>query len=843
MEPPSTVLLPQRSQSTAALLARNPRLAAAALFNAIGAFLFGLDNSYIGPLEEMHSFQQLMNNGSSLAPIQAGLTTGIFSCTAFAVSFPAITAFLLERFGRRRGIGIGGSLCLVAIVLQASSRSLHVFWLGRAVAGGAIGLLTCVVPLFNGELASAELRGALVGLFQVGVNAGMCVAALIADAVRDAPSGWALSIWFQGLFALCLVLGSICMPESPRWLCMERRPEEARASLVRMRRDKTAEQVNDELAEIVRACETERRDRDDFRWRTFCSGYSLRVVLVGVAIQLLQNFGGVLVFVWWSVKIFGIVTAATGVSAFRLNTLQNVVNLVATVPGTFLVDRVGRRKLLLASSLGCLAANLTIMLVGILAVPAACARAPSPEVCADTPPAVGWVIVLAVYAFWAAFAFGWGMTAWALCGEIFPQAYRSTAIGFCVMTNQGVNFVIGFFMPSLLRAFGFWSFGISVVCSMLAVAFAHWIPETKGCTLEAITALFERKLGARASSGSTREGGCTSAADSQAQMKAPSSAWCELVEPRCLEYMWSRSRLRKLARRRKRGAEKLSCQSDPPTPDAAMSTTSYPASKISHFDLVPGNCNTTTKDPMVRPPDMRLVTALASKGPTLAEALKKMNMGPSGRETKLQQLTTRDVLMLPDLFEPSSGFVMPPDPWDKGDGTTKTIYQRLVEEIHHAGKAEASYQGNGQHEKAFSTDKDGMFKDDAGGLFKAWHKTTARAAGDGLADSNGRDGNGHLIVNDRDSRWQQAQARGEAPMYDAVHGRIEEFFKMRIQGKVRPLASRCANTPRGPPIRATPSLLLASPCSPRGVTVWIQPARAAAVQPLPRHVQLEALSS
>ena len=156
---------------------------------------------------------------------------------------------------------------------------------------------------------------------------------------------------------------------------------------------------------------------------------------------------------------------------------------------------------------------------------------------APTTLMLGWAIAPTSVpaAFWAAFAFGWGMTVWALCGEIFPQAYRSTAIGFCVMTNQGVNFVIGFFMPSLLRAFGFWSFGISVVCSMLAVAFAHWIPETKGCTLEAITALFERKLGARASSGSTREGGCTSAADSQAQMKASSSAWCELVQPRCLE--------------------------------------------------------------------------------------------------------------------------------------------------------------------------------------------------------------------------------------------------------------------------------------------------------------------
>ena len=84
---------------------------------------------------------------------------------------------------------------------------------------------------------------------------------------------------------------------------------------------------------------------------------------------------------------------------------------------------------------------------------------------------------------------------------------------------------------------------------------------------------------------------------------------------------------------------------------------------------MPGNQNTTTKEPMPRPPDMRLVTALASKGPTLPEALKSMNMGPSGRETALQQLTTRDVLMIPDLFEPSSGFVVPPDPWDKGDGT------------------------------------------------------------------------------------------------------------------------------------------------------------------------------
>ncbi len=192
----------------------------------------------------------------------------------------------------------------------------------------------------------------------------------------------------------------------------------------------------------------------------------------------------------------------------------------------------------------------------------------------------------------------------------------------------------------------------------------------------------------------------------------------------------------------------------------------FPVSKHSHFDLVPGHQNTTTKEPMKRPPDMRLVTALASKGKNLAETMRKMNMGPSGRPTMLQTLTTRDVVMIPDLFEPSSGFVMPPDPWD--NGTEKTIYQRLVEEIHHAGKHEARARGGNPQfqDKCFSTDKDGIFKTDDNGLFKAWHKTTPQAAGDGLA--SGRDGNGHLIVNDRDERWRMAQQRGEAPMYTAV---------------------------------------------------------------------------
>ena len=159
----------------------------------------------------------------------------------------------------------------------------------------------------------------------------------------------------------------------------------------------------------------------------------------------------------------------------------------------------------------------------------------------------------------------------------------------------------------------------------------------------------------------------------------------------------------------------------------------YPASKRSHFSLIPGHQNTTTKETMRRPPDMRLVTAMASKGTTLAKTLTAMNMGPSGRGTMLQTLTTRDVVMIPDLFEVSSGFVMPPDPWEKGDGISKTIYQRLVEEIHHAGNHEARVSGNQGpfQDKCFSTGGDGVFKEDENGLFKVHNRTppcTIRAA-------------------------------------------------------------------------------------------------------------------
>jgi len=194
---------------------------------------------------------------------------------------------------------------------------------------------------------------------------------------------------------------------------------------------------------------------------------------------------------------------------------------------------------------------------------------------------------------------------------------------------------------------------------------------------------------------------------------------------------------------------------------------------------VPGSKNTTTKEPMLRPPDMRLVTALASKGPTLPECLSAMNMGPSGRQMVLQQLTTRDVVMIPDLFSESSGFKMPSDPFDKGDGVEKTIYQRLMEEIHHAGQAGEFKPAPPRPGFQADTRPEG---DDAQGLFKAWHKTTMDSAGDGLGN-DGRSGNGHLIVNDRDDRWGRAQAAGKAPMYTAVHKRIEDFFQMKIQGK------------------------------------------------------------
>ena len=528
-----------RAVSTAVLLMRNPRLAAAACYNTIGAFLFGLDNSYIGPLEEMPSFQRVFNDGHALDPFQAGITTGIFSISAFVVSFPPITASVLDRFGRRRGIAFGGVLCLLGITVQALSRSLPLFWVGRAVAGCAIGVLTCVVPLYNGELASAELRGALIGMFQIGVNAGMFVAALFADAVKDLAHGWALSIWVQGLFAATLVVGSLAMPESPRWLMMESRPAAARHALARMRRDRSAAHVERELDEIRTACEVERSERARFRWATFCSGYSLKIILVGVTIQWLQQFTGVLVFVWWSVKIFSIVSLATGVSAFRLNTIQNLLNLLATVPGLFLVDRVGRRPLLFVSSCGCLVANLTAMVVGLMAVPPACAKHPDAEVCAGTPAAAGWAIVLSVYAFWIFFAFGWGLTAWAVVGEMFPQAYRSTALAFCVQTNQGCNFLIAFFMPKLLASTGFASFAIFVVSCCACAAFSVWLPETSGVPLERVTALFESKLGQRRSDAAVGDTprGCSTNGSSSAALELPSRSstkprgghWRELV--------------------------------------------------------------------------------------------------------------------------------------------------------------------------------------------------------------------------------------------------------------------------------------------------------------------------
>lgn len=156
-------------------------------------------------------------------------------------------------------------------------------------------------------------------------------------------------------------------------------------------------------------------------------------------------------------------------------------------------------------------------------------------------------------------------------------------------------------------------------------------------------------------------------------------------------------------------------------------STRFAPSTQCRYNLVPGHQNTTTKEPLPRPPEIRLVTSLASKGTTLSDSLHRMNMGPTGSHSSLQHLSTRDVVMVPDLFEQGSGFVYPPDPFCN-DSSNKSIYERLVSEIHHASRVESHGGKGGRKGKGGGKGVGGKGDhrpegDDANGLFKAWHKT------------------------------------------------------------------------------------------------------------------------
>ncbi len=470
-----------------------------ALFSSLGGFLFGVDIGYISGVEVMASFRDDLNDGNLMDDTTMGMITAIFALGALVAASPPASEALMRAMSRRGAIVAAAATFCVGATAQGVSFNVPSVLVGRFVSGASIGVLSSHVPVYMSELAAAEERGKLVALYQLAITLGIMVAFWLNFFLRDTRHGWRISVLAQLLPGCVLAIGMTGMPLSPRGLVTRKRRTEALKVLQEIR--PSGADVDLELREIE-ASHAEEMAMGEATWAQFCSGPVAKIGAVGVTSMLLQQLSGMNVFMFYGPRV----CEAIGLSGFLFTAIAGVVNFVATFPAILLVDRYGRARLMQFSAVGMAVACAGLALVGNVAM--VCHAAPhgvgqGEQQCVIESPPAKYTAAACVFFFIANFAYGWGPVPWVLCSEIFPTQYRAKGVGLTTSCSWLGTFIIGYFPPMLISSIGFNTFWVFFCFNVAALGFALWLPETRGRSLEQVTAVFYRKFERLPSKGAT----------------------------------------------------------------------------------------------------------------------------------------------------------------------------------------------------------------------------------------------------------------------------------------------------------------------------------------------------
>lgn len=432
---------------------------------ALGGLLFGLDQGFIAnSLETIKTVYKLDLKGAE--HYSSILATGSI--------FGALLAGVFARFfGRKKSLLLAGFLFSAASGLSAFLPHLHVLFACRFALGFAVGIASFIVPLYLSETAPAGIRGAMGTLFQLLITIGIFLISVtnvsIVHLIVDPR--YALSVMFVVIvvFALLMFLGCFLLPESPRWLLLKGRKEQAVQVLTKVLN--TDEEVGREIAGIESTLH-----QPGARIGIVFRKYFFKVLLVGVGLQMFQQLVGINVMIYYAPTILGYAGLTGLIGMMTVPT----VNMLFTFPAIHLVDKWGRKKLLYVGA-GCMfitmvAAGVAFHLVG---------QVSDPSLVGGLPKTILLVSVI-VYIF--GFAVSWGPVAWLVCSEIFPLEGREIGMTITTMVNWTFAGLLMDNALTFMRTYGNSSifFLFSGFCVAAVFFVALFVPETKGVNLEAI---------------------------------------------------------------------------------------------------------------------------------------------------------------------------------------------------------------------------------------------------------------------------------------------------------------------------------------------------------------------
>jgi MFS transporter, SP family, galactose:H+ symporter len=441
----------------------------AALFAALGGLLFGYDTGVI-------------SGALIFIKREFGLTTAAEEVVVSGVLLGATIGAVFggkaaDLFGRRRVLLVTAAIFGIGALASAVAPSPAILIISRVVLGLAIGLASTNVPVYLSEVAPPHARGWVVSLFQLAVTIGIVVAYLT-DYAFAGVEGWRWMLGLAVVPALVFGIGMFFLPETPRWLIRGGHHEVAQRVLVRIRE---LSDVNVEIEEIKASLA---QQAESGHWTDLLRRQVRPALVVGLGLAIFQQITGINTVIYYAPRILQSAGFDSASGAILATVGVGIVNVGMTILAMFLVDRAGRRPLLLVGIAGMI---ITLSMLGLSF------RFANPS------GQLAWISVICLMGYVASFAISLGPIFWLLIAEIYPLKIRGLAEGTAATFNWASNLIVSLTFLTLVEKLGASStFLLYATASVASWLFAYYfVPETKGRSLEQIEAFWRARHHAR----------------------------------------------------------------------------------------------------------------------------------------------------------------------------------------------------------------------------------------------------------------------------------------------------------------------------------------------------------
>ncbi len=456
----------------------------------LGGLLFGYDTGVIsgtvGSLDAVFVIPKGLNENAANAFKGFIVSSALIGCIIGGV----FSGLVSKKFGRKKGLLIAAILFLISAVgsaipelfIKSIGEVDHtfstIFIVYRIIGGIGVGLASMLSPLYIAEIAPAKNRGRLVSYNQLAIVAGFMVVYFVNYFISKAGGSdeWLNEVGWRWMFASEIIPAGLFLgflffvPDTPRSLMLQSKPEEAMLVLKKVNGDLEADKIFSDISASI-----------DNKSSANLFSFGTLVIFIGVMLSVFQQFVGINVVLYYAPEIFKKINPNTD-GALLLTIIVGIVNFLFTIVAIKTVDKYGRKPLMIIGALGMAIAMFSLGFVFFAQ-------------------STGYLALMCMILYVASFALSWGPITWVLLSEIFPNRIRGRALAIAVAAQWLSNYFVSLTFPMMddnsyltehfNHGFAYWIYGLMSILAMFFVL--KFIPETKGKTLEEMEHLWAKK--------------------------------------------------------------------------------------------------------------------------------------------------------------------------------------------------------------------------------------------------------------------------------------------------------------------------------------------------------------